>query len=122
MPNLLDQFTRETIEIVCFNGNIKACGWRFREFHLRDVHKGWRISHIPSGRAVPFTFAAIEDAAAAAIDLDRLRNRWDNLEPSDAQSLKPAIEKIAEKHRGKPSSHPRATEFRNEMNGYGGQP
>ncbi len=123
MADLLDQFTRETIEISCSAGNVKACGWRFREFHLRDTLENWRITHVPSGLAFPYTFATVEDAAAAAIAFDRLQFCWSNLEPSDLPGLRGDVREIAEENRGKPRPKGLAVDcFRSELNGFAPTP
>lgn len=123
MADLLDQFTRETIEISCHGSTRKVSGWRFREFHLRDAGKSWRITHVPSGLAFPYTFATVEDAAASAIAFDKLQFCWSNLEPSDIPSLIGDVREIAEENRGKRTPKGLGVDcFRNDLNGFAPEP
>ena len=119
MADLLDHFTRETIEISCQYSTRKVSGWRFREFHLRDAVGKWRITHVRSGLAFPYTFATVEDAAAAAIAFDRLQFCWSTLEPSDIPGLIGDVREIAEENRGERTPKGLGvTHFRNELNGF----
>lgn len=119
MADLLDQFTIETIEIFCQGSTRKVYGWRFQEFHLRDAVGKWRITHVRSGLAFPYTFATVEDAAAAAIAFGCLQFCWRTLEPSDLPGLRSDVREIVEENRGEPTPKGLAVrQFRNELNGF----
>lgn len=123
----LAPFSLVSVEILEFSDDgllrqVRASGWRYREFFLRREGDEFRPFHLPTGLALPFYFAVIDAAAAFVTELDRQRNQWRDLTRADWQELRDTMIALALGHAADVAGFHRAEAplFRSRLNGYGG--
>lgn len=102
--------------------------WRYRDMavHHKSLSEGregktWVVTHVPCGLSFSFEFNTRAAAMAAAVDLDRLRNNWADIDQDDIASIKDRAVSILRDHGGYLKGYARKTMTpRCNINGYGG--
>jgi hypothetical protein len=124
---MLEQFSKGAWEIAVVRmraPTVTVSGYRYRDFavHRAFTSKGpgraWRVSHLPSGLGFPFDFATRAAAASAAVELDRVRNDWTNLDQEDVRGMRARCIAICQDHAGKWSIGGGPMVLRCRLNGY----
>jgi hypothetical protein len=100
--------------------------WRYRDMAVHHVSTGkgelkdWSITHVPSGLKFPRDFKTCQIAMACAVELDRLRNNWADIDQEDVNNVKARAVEILHKYSGQYRSGGGAMSPRCDLNGYGG--
>lgn len=108
----LERFTRETVEMRKIGGSYLKPIWRYRELGIAQVEfidgterVMWAVAYIPAGVCLTsLAFDAIEDCAAAIIEIDALRNNWldlPELSADEQRAFKLSIIPIMIRHRAR---------------------
>jgi hypothetical protein len=124
---VLDRFTRERLETRVSDGTIrKTLCWRYRELAIHDKLGFWQVFHVPSGCSFFLfgVFDAVDDAASAAIALDRCRNDWTDIGEIDRDALRQQAIEVFAAHNARPAPAilmrvPPVPTIQNDLNGYG---
>lgn len=112
----------EPVEIKLWSGTETVHGHRYQEFAVhRLASEGmfdpWRISHLPSGHVAGKEFPTLEQAAAAMIEIAKLRNDWAVVQQDDLSArLRAQVIEVVERHGGFVPVGPRP--YKVGLNGY----
>lgn len=105
--NLYDLCSRETVKIrMSDHGGRNAYvvskpAWKYGDFavHERVTKDGWGITHLPTGTqlgSVGCVFPSADEAVAAMIEIQKLRNDWIVIDAQSACEINGLREQIAE--------------------------